>query len=86
MSRNTVAEALRHPVPLKRKKPTPRESVLEPVKGFIDAMLREDPSAPKMQRHTVDRVLQRPAAEHHFEHASYSTVRDYVRRRRGRSS
>ncbi|MEU6096976.1 hypothetical protein [Streptomyces sp. NPDC047079] len=46
-------------------------------------------SAPRKQRHTVDRVLQRLAAEHDFEHASYSTVRDYVRRwswRRGRGA
>lgn len=82
VSRNTVAKALRYPVPLKRKKPPPRESVLEPVKAFIDAMLREDLSAPKKQRHTIDRILQRLAAEHDFEHASYSTVRDYVRKRR----
>ncbi|MEU5609487.1 IS21 family transposase [Streptomyces sparsogenes] len=82
VSRNTVAKALRNPVPLKRKKPPPRESVLEPVKGFIDAMLGEDLAAPKKQKHTIDRVLQRLAAEHDFEHASYSTVRDYVRKRR----
>ncbi|MFG2910252.1 hypothetical protein ACGF13_35035 [Kitasatospora sp. NPDC048286] len=33
VSRNTVAEALRSPVPRTRKKPEPRTSVLEPVKG-----------------------------------------------------
>jgi transposase len=82
VSRNTVAKALAHPVPAGRKKPPPRPSVLEPVRGFIDAMLRADIDAPKKQRHTIDRILQRLAAEHDFEHASYSTVRDYVRKRR----
>lgn len=82
VSRNTVAKALACPVPAKRKKPPPRQSVLEPVKGFIDAMLREDLAAPKKQRHTIDRVLERLAGEHEFEQASYSTVRDYMRKRR----
>ncbi|WP_189192284.1 hypothetical protein [Streptomyces albiflavescens] len=54
----------------------------EPVKGFIDAMLRADLAGPKKQRHFIDRVLQRLPAEHDFEQASYSTVRDYMRRRR----
>ncbi|WP_183091567.1 IS21 family transposase [Streptomyces radicis] len=82
VSRNTVAKALAHPVPAKRKKPPPRKSVLEPVKGFIDAMLREDLSAPKKQKHTISRVLERLAAEHDFELAAYTTVRDYVAKRR----
>lgn len=82
VSRNTVAKALVSPVPARRKKPPPRVSVLEPVKGFIDAMLREDLAAPRKQKHTIDRIVQRLAAERDFERASYSTVRDYVRRRR----
>jgi transposase len=82
VSRNTVAEALKRPVPKERKKPPPRASVLEPVKGFIDAMLRADADGPRKQRHTIDRILVRLAAEHDFEQASYSTVRDYVHKRR----
>ncbi|WP_033951572.1 IS21 family transposase [Streptomyces sp. CNQ431] len=82
VSRNTVAKALASPVPAKRKKPPPRPSVLEPVKPFIDAMLRADLDAPRKQRHTVDRIVQRLAGEHDFELAAYSTVRDYVARRR----
>jgi transposase len=82
VSRNTVAKALSCPVPAKRKKPPPRQSVLEPVTGFIDAMLRQDLMAPKKQKHTIDRVLERLAGEHDFEQASYSTVRDYIRKRR----
>ncbi|MFJ2197311.1 ATP-binding protein [Streptomyces violaceusniger] len=82
VSRNTVAKALVSPVPSGRKKPPPRESVLEPVKGFIDSMLHEDLQTWKKQKHTVDRILERLAGEHDFEQASYSTVRDYVRKRR----
>ncbi|MFI9076798.1 IS21 family transposase [Streptomyces sioyaensis] len=82
VSRNTVAEALRAPVPRRRKKPPPRVSVLEPVKGFIDAMLRADVVGPRKQRHTIERIVVRLAAEHDFELASYSTVREYVRKRR----
>ncbi|GGJ14798.1 hypothetical protein [Streptomyces brasiliensis] len=46
LSRNTVAKALRCPVPLQRHKPPPRKSVLEPVAGFTNAILREDLRAP----------------------------------------
>lgn len=56
--------------------------MLELVKGFIEAMLWEDTRAPKKQRHTMDRIVRRLAAEHGFEEVSYSTVRDWVRRRR----
>ncbi|GAA3379758.1 IS21 family transposase [Streptomyces sannanensis] len=52
------------------------------MKGFIDAMLREDLAAPRKQKHTISRVMERLAAEHDFELASYTTVRDYMARRR----
>lgn len=81
-SRNTVAKALSCPVPARRKKLPPRKSVLEPVKGFIDAMLREDLEVWRKQKHTIDRILERLAGEHDFELAAYSTVRDYVAKRR----
>lgn len=56
--------------------------MLAPVMGFIDAMLREDLSAPRKQRHTVARIRQRLRAEHGFNTGSYSTVAAYVARRR----
>lgn len=49
------ARAPARPVPRSRKKP-PRKSVLEPVAGYVDAMLREGPEAPRDERHTVDRI------------------------------
>ncbi|MFF0220522.1 hypothetical protein [Streptomyces vinaceus] len=69
-------------MPPRRKAPPPRQSVLEPVKGFIDAMLREDLDAPVKQRHTIPRVMERLAAEHDFELAGATTMWEYVRKRR----
>jgi transposase len=45
-------------------------------------MLRSDLDAPKKQRHTARRVLARLVDEHGAAELSYSTVRDYVRKRR----
>jgi transposase len=55
---------------------------LEPFKGAIDAMLIEDTTAPRKQRHTARRILARLIEEHSAQELSYSTVRDYVRVRR----
>lgn len=55
--------------------------MLDAVADFIDEMLRVDLTAPRKQRHTVRRILQRLVTEHGFT-AAYTTVRDYVRRRR----
>ncbi|MBP2217136.1 transposase [Arthrobacter sp. CAN_C5] len=55
---------------------------LEAFKPAIDAMLVEDTTAPRKQRHTARRVLARLIAEHDAKELSYSTVRDYVRVRR----
>jgi transposase len=45
-------------------------------------MLTQDLEAPKKQRHTARRILARLADEHGAVDVSYSTVRDYVRKRR----
>ena len=45
-------------------------------------MLRQDLTAPRKQRHTARRVLTRLVDEHEARDLSYSTVRDYVARRR----
>lgn len=57
--RRTVRAAVASPVPPARR---PRESPapkLDPVKPLIDAMLREDLTAPRKQQHTARRVLAR---------------------------
>jgi hypothetical protein len=55
---------------------------LEPFKVTIDDWLRADLDAPRKQRHTAKRVLDRLLDEHGAADVSYSTVRDYVARRR----
>jgi hypothetical protein len=56
-------------------------SRLEPFKAIYE-MLRSGVDAPKKQRHTARRVLARLVDEHAAMELSYSTVRDYVRKRR----
>jgi transposase len=59
----------------------PKSSVLDPVADAVDEMLRADLTAPRKQRHTIRRIRQRLVTEHEFD-AAYTTVRDYVQRRR----
>jgi Mu transposase, C-terminal domain len=80
--RRTVRQALASAVPPARKTPRRASPRLERFKGAIDAMLRSDLEAPKKQRHTARRVLARLVDEKGARDLSYSTVRDYVRKRR----
>lgn len=82
MHRRTVRAALGCAEPAPRQTPALRVSVLDPAKGWIDAMLREDLAAPRKQRHTIRRIFERLLVEHGFRLASYTTVRAYVNRRR----
>lgn len=80
--RRTVRQALESASPPQRKS---RQGVawrLEPFKAAINAMLIEDTTAPRKQRHTARRILVRLIEEHGAEELSYSTLRDYVRVRR----
>ena len=56
-------------------------SRLDRFKPAIDAMLREDLTAPRKQRHTATRIWNRLIDEHAAE-VGYPSVRDYVRARR----
>ena len=80
--RRTVRQALACAVPPERKIPQRSAPRLDGFKDAIDGMLREDLVAPRKQRHTAKRVLARLVDEHDAGELSYSTVRDYVARRR----
>ncbi|HUB37506.1 MAG TPA: IS21 family transposase [Streptosporangiaceae bacterium] len=80
--RRTVRQALASAVPPPRKIPARTSPRLAPFMVAIDGMLRADLDAPKKQRHTARRVLARLVDEHGAAELSYSTVRDYVARRR----
>jgi transposase len=83
VSFRTVRAALASALPSPRKELPPRASVLDPATEWIDQMLRADLSAPRKQRHTIRRVVERLAVEYGFTAASYTTVRTYMNRRRG---
>lgn len=80
--RRTVRQALASAVPPPRKTPARISPRLEPFKTTVDGMLRSDLDAPKKQRHTARRILARLVDEHGAVALSYSTVRDYVHKRR----
>ena len=80
--RRTVRQALEDAVPPPRKTPVRRAPKLDQAKPVIDQWLREDLDAPPKQRHTAQRVWERLVDEHEVTELSYSTVRDYVARRR----
>jgi len=80
--RRTVRAALASAVPPPRKQRVPVAPKLDPAKPLIDAMLREDLTAHRKQHHTARRVLARLVDEHGMAELTYSSVRDYVARRR----
>jgi hypothetical protein len=80
--RRTVRQALASPTPPPRKQRTFQTPRLDAAKPLIDAMLRQDLDAPRKQRQTARRVLARLVDEHQLVEVCYSSVRDYVAKRR----
>ncbi len=81
VDRGTVAKMVEHSVPpgYRQTKALLRPK-LDAHTAFIDEILRSDPSAPKKQRHTIQRIFERLRDERGFD-GGYTTVRDYVRPR-----
>jgi len=79
LARKTVRKMLEYPAPpgYQRQKPV-RRPKLGPWQGAIDAILDEDKSRPRRQRHTAKRIFERLREEHGYT-GGYTIVKDYVR-------
>jgi len=80
--RRMVREALGHAIPPEKASPERAHPQLEPVRGFIDAILEADQRAPRKQRHTAHRIFTRIQQDHPESSIAESTVRRYVRERK----
>jgi hypothetical protein len=80
--RRTITQALASakPPPRKRQPPRPR-TLRDDTRDFVDAIIGQDLQVPSRRRHSVQRILERLIDERDVT-VSYSTVRDYVIRRR----
>ena len=82
IDRGTVSKMVSHSAPPGyRRTGAPRRPKLDRHSGFIDQILTDDLSAPKKQRHTIQRIYDRLRDERGFD-GGYTTVRDYVHPRR----
>jgi hypothetical protein len=81
-SPKTILKALANPEPVVRTPGQPRAApVFGPFRGFVDAILAEDETAPRQQRHTATQVYRRLVAEHSYT-GGYDQARRYLKRRR----
>jgi len=81
VDRQTVAKILVHSVPPGyRRSAPPKRPKLDPFTGIIDAILAEDLTRPKKQRHSAKRIFERLRDEHGFD-GGKTIVKDYVRER-----
>jgi transposase len=80
--RRTITQALAssQPPPRKRQAPRPR-TLRDDTRDFVDAIIGQDLQVPARRRHSVQRIWERLLDEYDVT-VSYSTVRDYVIRRR----
>ena len=80
--RRTVRQALASAAPPEPARRRWQSRKIDPFVTAIDAMLRSDLTAPRKQRHTTVRILDRLVEEHQATGLSYSTLRAYVAQRR----
>ena len=81
--RREVRKALASAVPAERKVPERNRAKLAAAIPFIDTILEADRKAPRKQRHTAHRIWTRLRREMPGVAVAESTVRRYVRERRG---
>lgn len=81
--RRVVRQALESSVPPDRKVAARPAPALDPVKVFIEGILTTDMTAPRKQRHTAHRIWVRLRSEMPEHPVAESTVRAYVRERKG---
>lgn len=81
--RRLVREAIGQAVPTVKHAAARERPRLGPVIKFIDGILQADKEAPRKQRHTAHRIYTRICQERTDCVVAESTVRDYVRERRG---
>src|SRR5262245_49108547 len=81
-SPKTILKALANPEPPPPSPGQPRAApVFGPFRGFVEAILAEDESAPRKQRHTAMQIHRRLVAEHSYA-GGYDQVRRYLKQRR----
>src|SRR5579871_2972388 len=82
VGRDTVRKALNNPEPqpytLSRPRPAP---TFGPFREVVDAILAQDETAPRKQRHTACQVFRRLRAEYGYA-GGYDQVRRYLQQRR----
>jgi transposase len=82
--RETIEKMLRYASPPGYRLSKPRSKTkLDPYIHIIDQILKDDRKAPKKQRHTAKRILDRLKEEYGFT-GGYTIVKDYVREMKGR--
>src|SRR5271169_2112716 len=82
VGRDTVRKALKHaePPPYTVAQPRPAP-VFGPFREAVDAILAEDESAPRKQRHTASQIYRRLVAEKGYA-GKYDQVRRYLQQKR----
>lgn len=76
--RREVRAALTNAVPTPRKKPERACPAIDPIRAFIDEILKEDRAVPRKHRHTAKRIHDRIVSERNHAVAA-STLRRHIR-------